>query len=127
MLDFRTLGIFIPKLLLKKRRLTLGSSDEFFHMASELCTFFFENPLKTVVMDVSGSIAANPRKDEYTFEFFENLLVQFEADTQVKLSIVSFSDSATLNLPLDFYSVEDVRDAVSDLIWVGQGRDFYEN
>merc|ERR1712137_316375 len=75
----------------------------------------------TVVMDVSGSIAANPRKDEYTFEFFENLLVQFEADTQVKLSIVSFSDSATLNLPLDFYSVEEVRDAVSDLIWVGQG------
>ena len=87
----------------------------------------FFNPLKTVVMDVSGSIAANPRKDEYTFEFFENLLVQFEADTQVKLSIVSFSDSATLNLPLDFYSVEKVRDAVSDLIWVGQGRDFYEN
>ena len=33
-------------------------------------------------MDVSGSIAANPRKDEYTFDFFENLLVQFEADTQ---------------------------------------------
>ena len=76
-------------------------------------------------MDVSGSIAANPHKDEYTFQFFENLLVQFEADTQVKLSIVSFSDSATLNLPLDFYSVEQVRDAVGDLIWVGQGRDFY--
>ena len=72
-------------------------------------------------MDVSGSIAQNPRKDEYTFDFFDKLLTQFEADTQVKLSIISFSDSAVVNLPLDFYSVQEVEEAVGELIWVGEG------
>jgi len=75
----------------------------------------------TVVMDVSGSIASNPQKDEYTFAFFTDLLAQFEADTQVKLSIISFSNSAVVNLPLDFYTPQEVDTAISNIAWVGQG------
>lgn len=75
----------------------------------------------TVVMDVSGSIAQNPQKDEYTFGFFNELLTQFESDTQVKLSIISFSDGANVNLPLNFYTSQEVDTAVSNIAWVGQG------
>lgn len=61
------------------------------------------------------------KKDKYTFGFFNDLLTQFEADTQVKLSIISFSDSAIVNLPLDFYTTQQVDAAVGNIAWVGQG------
>jgi hypothetical protein len=72
-----------------------------------------------IVMDVSGTLANNPDKDAQTADFFNSLLGQFDTTTQVKLSISSFSDESTTNLPMGHYNTEEVYNAVDSIDWVG--------
>ena len=79
-----------------------------------------------VLMDVSGTIASNPNKDQDTFDFFQALLNEFDTVNQVQLSITSFSDDAVVDLPMGHYSEPDIFGAVNSIDWVGGLTDINE-
>merc|ERR1712037_190739 len=79
-----------------------------------------------VLMDVSGTIASNPNKDQDTFDFFQALLNEFDTVNQVQLSITSFSDDAVVDLPMGHYNEPDIFGAVSSVNWVGGLTDINE-
>ena len=73
----------------------------------------------SVVMDVSGTLASNPNKDQFVQDFFTDLLGPMDTSTQAEVGITSFSDTATVDLPMGHYDTLQVWDAVGNVDWVG--------
>ena len=70
-------------------------------------------------MDVSGTLTMSPNKDQFVADFFNSLLGPMDTSTQVDLGIVSFSDTAVVDLPPGHYTTTEVWDAVDNVHWVG--------
>lgn len=73
----------------------------------------------SVVMDVSGTLAQSPNKDQFVEDFFTDLLGPLDTSTQAQVGITSFSDTATVDLPMGHYDTLQVWDAVGNVDWVG--------
>jgi len=73
----------------------------------------------SIVIDTSGSLTSAPNKDQVLMNFTNNLANMYDTINQVKIGLTSFSESAVLEMPLDFYNQLELQDGVSNMTWQG--------